>query len=434
MNAYINLLRDKRDQLHEAMRGLTDKVAAETRDFSDAEKADFDALVKDHAETVTRLAELEEAELRQQKAAELSAKVNPDGTPQVRIKAEPEVYDGQNGNSFFADLAVYRMDPEARDRLIRHEKMHARDGSTAAGSFGEFTPTVYMLSDYARFTRHSRPVANLVRSEPLTGMVKNWPRVTTGVSVAVQSSEGGNFTESDIVSTSVNAATLTVNGYTDLSIQARDFASISDEFIFADLAAAYAAKVESLFLTSTTNDAKGLFKLSGTNSVLWDDASPTESEFRLKVAAAVNAVNVNRKAAPTVIIMHPRRWNWLRAQGDSNLRAVISPVAPQNSTGLFGSLGAEGVVGEYFGLPVVTSLGIGTDTDDATPGDQDEVAVCKIDDSRLAESGLKIAVHEQPLGSTGQVRFVMYGHVAFTHGRFPSAISRIHGNGLNNPF
>jgi len=147
----------------------------------------------------------------------------------------------------------------------------------------------------------------------------------------------------------------------------------------------------------------------------------------------VQRVHTLRFMPPTVIVMHPRRWAWFLAAVDGNDRPLVVPSAgnPQNSMATLGVVGAEQVVGQMHGLPVVTDPNLPTTLGTGT--NEDVILVMRASDLLLYESGIRTRVLPDVGSGTLTVRLQVYGYLAFTAARYPKSVVEIGGAGLVAP-
>lgn len=446
MNTLIARLREERAALQASLEAITDKVAEEQRDaLTEAEDKNFSELL-DHIKKIDeRLEQLSEVELRNAKAAELASKV--DGAshkaPEVRIKNEARTYSEHGTNSFVADAyrAQFFGDMGAKDRLGRH--MREVEVENRAGNTGNYTGLVvpqYLTDMYAELAKAGRPFANSVRRLPLPadGLTVNISRITTGSSVAAQATENSAVSSTDIDDTLLTVDVRTYAGQQDVSRQALERGTGVDFVIMQDLAASYAANLDSALISGagTSGTHKGVLNASGVNAVTFTSASPTAAEFYKKLADAVQQVNSNRFQPATAIFMHPRRFGWLTAQADSQGRPLVLPNSqnPQNAMGVGEAAKYGQVVGTLLGLPVITDANIPTNLGAGT--NEDRVIVAKADDLILWEQGdgsPRELRFEQTTGGSLTVKMVAYGYSAFTAERQAKGISVISGTGLVTP-
>ena len=376
----------------------------------------------------------------------------------VSVGAEPHTYSRGTAHevSFFADMfnSQFRNDVGARQRLERHAVEARVDGgqqarALATGGLAGLVPPQYLVDQYAMVARAGRPTANVVAKMPLPdqGMNLYIPRGTTGASAAVQASENGAVSTTDQVWSNVTVPVATIAGYAPLSRQAIERAAVgTDEVVFADVAGAYAVALNQQVLSGSgaAGQMLGILNTGSINQASAFTAAATVQTFYSKLAGQINAVETTRFMAPDLIIMHPRRWNWLLTQLDTSNRPLVIP----KENGNFNSLGVANEpldthlstpVGSLFGLPVITDASIPTNVG---TGPEDQVIVCRRSDLILFEDGdgsPQTLTFEQTAGSSLTVTLVAYGYAAFTAGRYPTAVGVVGGNagtagyGLINP-
>jgi len=294
------------------------------------------------------------------------------------------------------------------------------------------------MSQFIELARAGRAYANLANTQPLppgTDSI-NIPKVAAGTSTAIQTADNASVSETDIDDDFISAPVRTIAGQQDMAIQLLDQSPVSfDEVIFRDLTADHATKTDLQVISGSgvSGQVTGVRGTSGIETVTYTDGSPTVAKLYSKVADAVQRIHTLRFMAPTVIVMHPRRWAYLLAATDSTGRPLVVPDAgnPQNAIATLGAVAAEQVVGQMHGLPVVTdpsmptTLGAGTN--------QDVIHVLRASDLLLYESGLRSRVLPEVGSGTLTVRLQVYGYLAFTAGRYPKSIVEIGGTGLVAP-
>ena len=180
----------------------------------------------------------------------------------------------------------------------------------------------------------------------------------------------------------------------------------------------------------TSGTMKGITASTGINAVTYTDASPTAAKLYSKVAGAIATIHASRYLPPTHIFMHPRRWAYLLAAVDSTGRPLVVPSAngPFNAAGLETSVGSEGFVGMFCGLPVYTDANIATNLGVGT--NQDVVIIARASDSVLYEGTPKAEAMAQTYGANLQVLVRMYNYAAFTAERQAKSVAVIGGTGL----
>jgi len=345
----------------------------------------------------------------------------------VEVRKEESIYRPDGQASFFRDVIyAHNGDGEARERLHRHS-VEMRDVTAASGGAG-YIPPQYLAEFAAPKVRAGGPLLAQLPKAPLpdAGMTISVPRVTTGTSVAVQT-ENGSVSETDFVSSQLSTSVRTIAGQSDISIQffERSFPG-ADVVIADDLARAYTTEFDRQLINGVTASSEhtGLLNVASIGSVTFTSTTPTASDFLAPIYKAISTVTSNYFEAPTHIVVAPRRAAFLAAG-----QSTSTPIFQQG--GLMMATGEQesGLVGTIAGLPVVvdanmpTTLGTGTD--------EDAILVINANALRVMEGTPRFKVHESVGSGTLTVRLSYYGYSAFMSGRYPEAICKITGTGLN---
>lgn len=422
--------------------GRADLNESEDSEFQDLTEQ-IRALDEEIATRAERVAELSDEEKRNADAA-MAFRQAEIATSRTKVINEARTYEQGNGRSYLQDLlkSSVQGDPEARARLDRHASEvlvdpEYRDVNRTDGTGGYFVPPLW-LSDYVELARAGRPTANLVTNlalPPGTDSI-NIPKINSGTATAIQHADNSAVQETDLTDTSVQANVKTIAGQQDIAIQLLDQSPFNfDQVVFADLAADYATQVNRQVLSgqNSGNEVKGILAASGVNTVAYTDTTPTVAELYPKVADAIQKIHTSRYMAPSVIIMHPRRWAWLLAALDTTNRPLVVPNAqgPSNAFATFGEVASQQVVGQFQGLPVVTDPSI--PTTNGTGTNEDVIVVMRASDCILYESSLRTRVLPEVGSGTLTVRLQVYGYLAFTAERQPKGISVVSGSGLSTP-
>ena len=418
--------------------GRTELNEDETGRAAEAREA-RDAAVAEIAELEPRIAELEADETARAQAEQLAERFGPAPTPAgtvVTVGQEERTYRPDQPHQFINDAyrSQFAGDVEAGERVARARAeaiAEARDVGT--GAFGALVVPQYLTDMFAPIARAGRPMANAVGSLSLpgSGMTLNVPRGTTGTGTDLQSAENAALDETNFDETTLQVSVRTIGGQQDVSRQALERGEMVDQIVFADLAGAYAANVDSHLISHASD---GILNTAGINPVTYTDASPTIAELYPKIADAIQQVNSTRFLPPTAIFMHPRRWGWFTAAVDGQNRPLVVPTAPQNPVGVGQAAEYGQVVGTLHGLPVITDANIPTDLGAGT--NEDRIIVARASDSLLWENGdgsPRELRFEQTLGGNLTVKLVAYNYIAATAGRYPTAVAVISGTGLVTP-
>ena len=422
-------------------------LLSERAPIDDAMKADLSRVEKYEAEA-KRQAEIDKAMATIVPVAAPAVEARTE-TVSVKIGSEAHTYRKDGEHSFFRDMLAHKFgdDIGAEDRLRRNTVEVKTDRARKNGQevrtlattgLAGLVPPQYLVDQYALVARAGRPTANVVTKMqiPDQGMTLYVPRGTTGASAAIQASENATVSTTDQVWSNVSVPVATIAGYAPLSRQSIERAAVGmDQLIFADIAAAYAVALDAQVLNGTGSSGQmlGILQTASINQATAFGAAATISTFYSKLAGQINAVETTRYLAPDLIIMHPRRWNWLLSQVDSSNRPYVIP----NMNGNFNSVGlasepidtpSAAAAGWLFGLPVITDASVPTSVG---TGPEDQVIVCRKEDLILFEDGdgsPATLTFEQTSGTSLTVNLVAYGYAAFTAGRFPTAVGVVGGN------
>lgn len=440
---------EQRAALKTDLDGILDAPGTEQRDLTDAEKTAFDEkreAIKSKDTEIKgfeeRIAELEESEVRDSKAAELRSKYGQPG-PQatgIQVVREPETYRSGGQQSYFRDLfrAQQRGDHEAIERLQRNDRevMEKRALTTTDGGVGEFVPPLWMVEEYVRLARAGRVVADQIASQPLPGGTDsiNLPRLATGTSTAEQATQNTAVSNTDATSSSVTASVATIAGQQVVSQQLLEQSPVNmDQILLADLAADYAVRLDTFVITNNAASKRGLLNVTGSNAIAYTDATPTVGEAYAKVGDGIQQIHTGRFMPPDKIFMHPRRWAWFTVSVDTAGRPLVVPVAqmPQNALAQMGGVVSEGFVGTLQGLPVYvdpnipTNLGAGTN--------EDRIIIARSSDVILFEGSPRAEAFRETYANQLSVLLRFYNYAALHSERYPKSLSVVSGTGLIAP-
>jgi HK97 family phage major capsid protein len=261
------------------------------------------------------------------------------------------------------------------------------------------------------------------------------PRGTTGASAAVQATENSAVSSTDEVWGNLTVPVATVAGQQDVSRQSLERGTPGiDEIIYSDIAGAYGVAVDQQVISGTGSSGQvlGILATSGVNQATAFGAAATAQTFYSKFAGQINAIQTTRFMSPTISFMHPRRWNWLLTQFDSQNRPLVVPQnVAMNPLGTLAGLAdppATMANGNLITLPIVTDASIPTAVG---TGPEDQVILARREDLLLWEVGdgmPRRLQFEQTLGANLTVKLVGYNYIAFSAGRYPTAVGIVGGN------
>lgn len=413
--------------------GILNTATAET--FDDAMQARVAQLNEDINTKQERLESWRAQEEREQAVAAAQRQFG-DG-----VVSEPNpVYRKKDlGVSFFRDLATGSK-PTADGYTQARERL-AQSQERAVGSSGNtFAPPLWLVDEFVKLARAGRTTADLCQQNDLPSGVSsiNLPTVATGTTTAVQATQNTSVSNTDMTVSSVSSGITTISGQQQVSMQLLQQSGIPfDEVILGDLVASYAAQIDGQVIAGSgaSGQLSGITTIAGTNAVTYTQASPVfagSGQFYSQILNAIQAVYTNRFLAPDVIVMHPRRWNWVLAALDGQNRPLVVPNGPAfNQPAVTGGPAAEGYSGTLAGIPVYVDPNIPTNGGAGT--NQDEVFVMRREDLWLFESPLQSASFDATYANQATILFRVLAYSAFIPNRYPKAISIISGTGLVTP-
>jgi len=353
---------------------------------------------------------------------------------------------GSGGASWIRDLmrvSVPGMDDDgsSRRRLQQHAQEVAqdpnyaevRDLSRVDGQGGYAVPPAWLMNQYIELARPGRAFANLVQRQPLPGGTDsiNIPKILSGTTVGVQTSDNAAVSDTDLTDTFISAPVRTIAGQQGVAIQLIDQSPIAfDDVIFRDLVAAHAAAVDQQVLDGTGSGGQvlGVDYTPGISTIA--ASAVTVQGIYSALANAIQTIHTTRFLPPEVIVMHPRRWGWLLSQLDTTGRPLFIPNAngPWNVAGLQTAVASQQVVGTALGLPIVTDPNISITNGPFSPsGNEDIIYVLRASDICLWESGVRARVLPETKASNLTVLLQIYNFLAFSAARFPQSVVTITG-------
>lgn len=350
------------------------------------------------------------------------------------------------GVGFFKDLTqASGGDRNAYDRLTRNNleyadwakahmtptQMNAAGVNQTATTGGEFVPPVWYVDQYAPLLKAGRPFLNALGTSDLPPDTNslNFPKITTGSSVAVQT-DAGAVSNTDLVTTSVTAQVQTEAGRTIASYQFVELGPISDQVIMQDLTSSYNTALDTSGLTGAVTNAKGLLNITSPNTVTYTDATPTGGEFFLPTAQAASQIAKLAFVGVDFGVTHPSVWYNILAGIDGSLRPLYLTVGTGfNILGNANMTGsdANGVVGNIGGIPICIDANMPTNLG----GGSNEARLVFLNRRGFDfwESAPRFKVADQTSIANLQYQFVMYGFYACTS-RQSKMVSIVSGTGL----
>jgi HK97 family phage major capsid protein len=445
-------LEDQMREKRAARKAELDALLAGAESRSDSnltadENLKFDSLVSEIRKDDERIVELVDLGKREA-AADETRRIAGGPIDSVTV-TDPELYArGNRSQSFAKDMIMQvRGDRDAAERLNRYAQARADEQralgntNTTGGSGGELAPPAWWEQDFIKLVRPGRVTADLfTKSEVPAGVSSiNIPRMLTGTTTALQSTQNTALSQTDLTSGFVSTGFSTIGGKQIVSQQLLDQAAVNfDQIVMNDLAAAYAQNLGSQVILGAgtgANNNSVLNGLANASVIAANQAvlgTATAAAFYSKANGMLSSFVTNRYANPTCWLMHPRRWFWLLAQVDSSNRPLVVPTAvAYNPMASSDGVTVQGLTGTLLGLPVYidpqipTNLGAGTN--------QDEVFLLKQDDLWLFESTPRAEAFREPYADSMGVLFRLFNYAGTILNRYTSSIATMNGVGLVAP-
>jgi HK97 family phage major capsid protein len=467
VSAIIDALQSQRDAKNTQAEALltaasTVTEARKVAGMTVEEGAAFDALLTGVRADDERLVELRAKEVREAAAAASRVVAGEVGEHRgVATVTDPAIYARDRADtSYFRDLYLARCesDGEAAGRLRRHDKARTDEvqkralsvvgstvgGAGTGGAGGDFAPPLWVLDDFAALARPGRKFADSLTPRPLPNGISsvNIPRVATGTTEAIQTTNNSALSQTDLTTAFVSSPIATIGGKQVVSLQLLTQSGIPfDEVVMMDLAADYARSfdVQVISGSGASGQLTGVltyFAASGTQNVTYTQATPAvggAGGLYAKIFNACSNIETSRFMAPDTIWMHPRRWNYILSSSDTANRPLVVPAGVNsfNNIGVDGGVIEQGVVGSLAGLRVITDANIPTNTGVGT--NQDPILVGYSKDLRVWEGNLDMQTFTATYADSAGVLFRALAFSAAIPSRYATSVSVINGTGLVPP-
>jgi HK97 family phage major capsid protein len=431
---------DKIKELRDAEAKALDAFEAAASSLDVADDADVEARSVDLDSAEKAYVKAVEARKRAERISEARASMpavedNEERSFNIGTGKAKDVYSPQSRNSYFTDIVMRaRGDVKAAERLATYGAQRAgehRDMAWDSDTGGaDLLPPVY-LAEYAVLpARAGRPFADAIGSLPLPekGGTLTIPALDTGSSAAAQTAGNQPVSETDPTTSTVTVPLVTVAGQVDMSLQLYERGEAVDQIIFNDLIAAYNTNLDYQLINGSGSNGqhRGIRNVSSVNTVTYTDSGPTAAELTPKVYDAAQKVWTNRFAAPSHLVVHPRRSAFLA----SNLSSTFPLFQVGSYTQALGGQD-KAMVFNFAGLEVVNDANVGATYGAST--NEDEMYVVRAADLLLMEGPLRTRVDFSVLSGTLEVRLQVFAYSYFAANRYPKAISIISGTGLATP-
>jgi HK97 family phage major capsid protein len=350
--------------------------------------------------------------------------------------AEPDMYRRGGKHNFIQDLHSAQVlgDPSAEARVSAHHRYEVEKRALTTSSFGGLIPPNYLLDLYAKALRNGRVFADQVNHQDLPefGMSIVVPRLTAGLSAAIQSSENSAVSTADISETDLTVQVRTIAGYSPVSRQSLERGVYNEEILMEDLVARYnaALDVQAINGDGTGVNMLGLLQTSGikTSAATGSSNLPAVYANIADVIQQINSAVGGLGYVADKIVMHPRRWGSFVAAVDTTNRPIlgISGYPAFNVDGQGVSAG-YGFVGNVQGLPVFSDANVPVNLGGGS--NEDAILVFASNAVHLWEQpdGPVTLRFDQQAGTSLESMLVIAGYAAFSAGRYPAACGKVTG-------
>lgn len=210
-----------------------------------------------------------------------------------------------------------------------------REGTTATGSLGQFTPPVFVLQEFEPYRTPAAATASQCEQLelPKTGMSVTRPVFGSQISVTVQATEGATLAASTPTVSYVKSPVLTLGSSVTLSQQLLDRFGpgvTADQALVAQAREDAATRLDSEVIAAILTATPQTLTNAGTSpsvASLWTDVNEASSKIEIEPGVRLSA---------DTTVMPPQVARWFMAQTDTQKRPIWTPTA----AGTAGRVGA----------------------------------------------------------------------------------------------
>lgn len=430
----LQQLRDRKAAIETRLDDIITAGETETRDLTDEESTELDALTVEHRDVKAKIEQLTSAAAARDERAKHDPFVQPSYAEE---RTAPYAEGGKSSYVKDLYLATQKQNRGALERLEvndRHRADKARESknsevramSTIAGAGGEFAPPLWMVESFVGYKRPGRPTADIVQHDVLPEGVSsiNLPTVTTGSLTGAQGTQNTAVANRDFVTNKVTGNVNTVAGQVVISQQELDQTPINlDNVILADLQADYDLQLDTAVIAAIVAAAG--------NTITYTNASPTSQGVLSASQQAIDAVHLGVFKPAQAAIMRPDRWGRFLAAADTSGRPLVLPTAKYgafNSVGSADGQNAQGVAGDIRGISAILDAAIPNNLGAGT--NQDEIIVLDPSQVWLYEGAPHAEVFKETYANQLSVLIRFYRYYSVIANRLPKAISVVVGTGM----
>jgi HK97 family phage major capsid protein len=423
----IKALEAQRDALHAELEALDNAVIERGADFTDDERAAYEAKDAELKAIPAKLDDLIKREQEVARSRELSATL---GAATNRNEGRPATADvtGTEGAldiyrsaedvtvpNFFVDIHRSKSgDREAADRLAAHRDATADIlRASAVSDFGGLVVPRYAVDKYQALAVTRRTFLNTLVGTASYGTLTSAsviiPKETTGPGMGAQSSENTAFSTANWATSGLTINANTVGGYADVSVQAIQLGQVRQERLFMEMMERYYQEQDrqALWGSGSSGECEGVFLADGTQTVNGGYTVNAFGEIYGAVQEAASKIEINDEREALYVLMSPGRWRSLMSATDASGRPIHGEPtsAPQNVGAMIDSTGQK-----WFGglRAVVTNKVVKSGEDDTV------MAVYHPDFAYFEETSPFALTIDQVAAHTGTVRYVTYGFMLFS--------------------
>jgi HK97 family phage major capsid protein len=326
------------------------------------------------------------------------------------------------GVSWVRDTFMRHRDPAANERLTQHEEARTVTDS------GSFVPIDWVADEWAGVPRHPAAVVSTLRRLPLPdyGDRVQLPQLTTGV-LKQTPAQGATIGEQDIASTKLDAYIETVAANVDAARQTVERAAPGlDLVVAADMRRAMGEELERQAINGAghaSRELKGVLNTSGTNSITFTNASPTQTDFLNAVMQGCAAIAKNRRRQATHLLLASRDFAWLCAGGSTSSNAIAQgSIQPTSQPNVYTSM-----IGPALTIVVSNQVPV-----NLGGGSNESRAILYVADDAYYAEGDSRSFSFGDVDISGQLSVRMIGmqQAALSWERYPTGIAVISGTGM----
>lgn len=325
MNPKIDALKAQFNEIETAVTAIYDRASTESRDVSEDEQADIDALLNRADELKPQLERAVNDSNKLDNLAAIFGRVNGTGKEVTRSTGAPEI---KTPGEFMFNFVRAQHPLGVQDQQINRSLAVASSGVAA----GLLPYTIQ--GDIIKFVDAKRRTIDSLRYFPVPAGASFLRRVfTTGATVAAQGSENTEVSSGYPTVSYVSVSHSTYAGGIRVTLQADNFTdpNLGDVWM-QDVMEQYAIKTNTVV-------AAALVTAASTNQPLPVSGATPATIMRALYTAADTIYNASKAEADTIWVSLATK-SWLATIADTTGRPAFASVNPQNASGTVDQVGA----------------------------------------------------------------------------------------------